>query len=217
MRAEDWSGARVALESSLEAGDDNPFGLNLYSQVLEHYGELPEARSYMERAVRLDPTNAGFRHRLGRISEQEGDKKGALSHYKEALLLDPDYGESLVSLASVSVELNDLSTADGALVGLRRGRANVRKPVVHNITAKVLLAHGKVAEARSEISAALKLSYEPVNIGLAARIEVAAVAADLVQRDAGLRRVSDWITELRAAGRLDEADQLASLAAGQKR
>ncbi len=214
MRADDWAGARVAIESSLDQANDNPFGLNIYSQVLEHYGELPEARTYIERAIRLDPTNASFRHRLGRISEQEGDRWTAFGHYREALQLDPDYGESLVSMASVAVDLGDLTTANGALATLRRGRSNVRKPVVHNITAKVLLANGRVEEARAEITAALKLSQEPVSLGLAARIELAAVAAGIVQRDAGLRRVQDWIKELRAAGRANEADSLAVLAEG---
>jgi tetratricopeptide (TPR) repeat protein len=210
IRSEDWPGARIAVEGSLESGDENPFGLNLYSQVLEHDGQLAEARQYMERAVRLDPTNSPFHHRLGRISEQEGDLSTALAEYRRALELNPENGESLLSFASVAIDLGELPAAADAIRRLRNLPHPERKSIVLNITAKLQMAEGEIARAQSTILDALQQERGLFNLSLAARIEIAAIRSGLVSADIGRRRIREWIEELKHAGHPAEASFLES-------
>jgi tetratricopeptide (TPR) repeat protein len=49
--------------------------------ALDHLERLPEAMASYEQSLLLDPTLADAHYNLGRLSEQLGDKRGALRHF----------------------------------------------------------------------------------------------------------------------------------------
>ena len=73
------------------------FIIRVESLILEAKGLLPEAYDRMKMARDQEPESASFAHRMGQIAEQRGDKITALKHYDEAIQLDNNLLEALLS------------------------------------------------------------------------------------------------------------------------
>lgn len=58
-----------------------------------------EAERLFEGAVRLDPTNAGALNGLGNVCDARGDLDGAISAYRQAIEIDPNYTSAHHDLA----------------------------------------------------------------------------------------------------------------------
>ncbi len=174
IRLDDWQGARAAADAAISSSRGSPtaFALNVQSQILEHFGDLPAAEAAIAAALLQDPTNAGYHHRLGRIAEQSGDRAIARDQYEECLSIDPTYVESLISLASLTADEGDYVSAKASLAKVRRIQG-VRPAVIENVAAKIALADGDLAGARDHIARALDSSRDASNVGLAGRIQLA--------------------------------------------
>lgn len=209
MRVGDFHGARAALAAAMERQrrDPDPYLAFQYSQVLEHFGEYEEARRLTEQAIRRDPQNAGFRHRLGRISEALGDREVARREYEASLALEPDFAESLLSLASMAADDGDLTIARANVERARRLRT-ARKVVVHNVEAKIELRGGDIDGARDAIDKALAEDPDVPTLGLAARIEFEAMERGLVRCSDVSGRIRQFAERIRVGGDAQAADEI---------
>lgn len=208
MRVGDWHGARAALERAVQGRrDPDPWILFQYSLVLEHFGEYEEALVTIEQAIRRDPSDVGFHHRRGRIAEELGDLATAKREYETCLRLDSSFMEALLSLASLAVDQGDFDAANEYLSRRQQlGRAPAR--VVSNLRAKIALAQGDIAAARTAVQDALSEERDVPNLDLAARIELEAVARGEAACSEISNSVRQYAADMRVAGAMDQSDAL---------
>src|SRR5262245_60490648 len=64
LRAGDLSAAEQQLRLAVKSASDNAFYLSTLASILGMQQKLPEASSYFEKAVRIDPGNAKVRRDL---------------------------------------------------------------------------------------------------------------------------------------------------------
>lgn len=98
IRMEDWAGAVAAAKTSIDIGGDTPWTLASYSEALERLGNFREAERMMSLAVNREPNNPGYRHRLGRIAQQTGNRPLAVEQFKRSVEIDPNF-RSVVDIA----------------------------------------------------------------------------------------------------------------------
>lgn len=177
IRLEDWIGAAAAAKTAIDSGGDTPYALSLYSQALEAQGEFEEAGQMMARAVKREPNNPRYRHRLGRIATQLGNRPAALREFRKSVEIDPTFVESWLSLASTQVDSGDI---DGAKESLAAAEASPGAPraVLLNVKAKVALATDDLDGAQGAVDEALKERRDVQNIALAIRVLVLRGEAD---------------------------------------
>jgi tetratricopeptide (TPR) repeat protein len=207
MRVEDWFGARAALQGAIDRQrrDPDPYLAFQYSQVLEHFGEYQEASRMVAQAIRRDPHNAVFHHRRGRIAEALGDRATAAREYEECLRLEPDYVESVLSLASMAIGDNDLDRARSLLRRAQRVR-NARPAVLLNIEAKLYLKERDFDLAREVVERALREERDIPSLDLAARIELEAIATGAARCSDVSDGVRRYAEEIRVKGNAKQAD-----------
>lgn len=86
---ERYDEAVAQFASLLQRAPGNPAILNNYGHTLFLMGRLPEARSTLEEAVRIQPHYAEARYNLGTLLEQSGHATEALREYEQAYALKP--------------------------------------------------------------------------------------------------------------------------------
>jgi Flp pilus assembly protein TadD len=214
IRLRDWVGARAALERAVElrARDPDPYLAFQYSIVLEHDGEYEEAQRLVSQAIRRDPENALFHHRLGRIALELGQRDQAEREFRDAVRLDPGHVEAMLSLASMAADDGRTDIARRELArAIRQPRARVA--VLRTIEAKILLAEGSLMEAREVIRKAVEAEPEPASMLLSARIELEAASRGSVDSKATQEYVSRMAEAIRLQGETEAADRLLADAA----
>jgi tetratricopeptide (TPR) repeat protein len=197
VRLKDWEGAAAAAKTAIDLGGDTPWALAIYSQALEEQRIYPEAEEMMARAVQREPRNAEFRHRLGRIAIQTGDRPKAIGQFRQSLSLDPKYVQSWLSLASA---LADDGHPTGAKEALETGATIPGAPqaIVENVRAKIYFLLGELEPANSMIEEALKHRRDPHNLALAIRIVIARAEQGAIPRGQAKARVKTLAIELDA-------------------
>lgn len=101
-------------------------------------------RSLWEDTLRKAPGNSRAHLSLGNVARKEGDLEAAVSHYRRALQLDPDYGGAHTNLGALLAGRGDL---DGAAHHLARGAALEPEGNTYNNLANVLVMLGRMDEA----------------------------------------------------------------------
>ncbi|GAB2597023.1 tetratricopeptide repeat protein [Kribbella endophytica] len=172
IRMEDWEGAAAAAKTAIDKGGDTPYALSIYSQALEALGEFEDAQTMMSRAVGREPNNPRYRHRLGRIALQLGNRPLAMQEFQRSVEIDATFVDSWMSLASVQVDLGDNASAQFSLARVE-GLPGAPPAVVGNVQAKLALAIDDLNDAQSAIEKALKDRRDPQNLALAVRVLVA--------------------------------------------
>lgn len=172
IRMEDWDGAAAAAKTAIDKGGDTPYALSIYSQALEAQGEFTDAQTMMSRAVKREPSNPRYRHRLGRIALQLGNKQLALQEFQHSVDIDPTFVESWMSLASVHVDVGDTQAAQTALTKVK-ALPGAPSAVIYNVSAKLALATGDLSGAQSAIDEALRSRRDAQNLALAVRVLIA--------------------------------------------
>jgi tetratricopeptide (TPR) repeat protein len=76
-----------------------------------------EARTILEKAAEIDPTNAEVFYNLGVISYSEGDREGAVELYRKATSVDPHHAKAFYNLA---LTLDELGRSDQAIAAMVR-------------------------------------------------------------------------------------------------
>ena len=207
IRLERWEPARAALQGAMGKHQLDPYTAFYYSQVLEHFREFDEARRVMELAVRLDPRRAPFHHRLGRIAQAQNQTTEAKREFLKAIELEPTYGESLVTLASIETDEGNVKQAR-ALLKRAKHSGNVRPAVLCTLEAKILMSEENLDEAQQLVDAALRHDREPETLMLAIRIVNQQQSRGHLDALRAQAHCEPLLAELAAQGFAAEADDL---------
>lgn len=209
-RMEDWDGASAAAKMAIDAGGDTPYALSLYSQALEKQGDFATAAEMMARAVKREPANSAYHHRLGRIHQQTGNRELAIAEFEASVTIDPGFVDSWLSLASIRADAHDF---DGAAAALARASAIKGAPleVVENVRAKLALLQDDLEGARASVSAALRRRRDARNLALAIRVEIAWGEAGRLAVGQVRANVRLMAKELDALGHLVDVLELSAL------
>lgn len=149
-----------ALAETQHADTENQVAFLLWRQgyLLHVAGEYEQAIEYFSKSIDLHPTAEGFTYRgwslsmLGRLEE-------AIDECKQAIELDPEYGNPY---NDIGVYLIDLGQTENALPWLRKATQAKRYccyQYPHFNIGRVLLSKGRLAEAIYAFERAL--SYQP--------------------------------------------------------
>lgn len=76
---------------------------------------LSEVERWFDEVEERLPEVAALKSDRGRILDERGKPKRALTYFQKALALDPDHREALIGLARVSKQLGDERTAQDAM------------------------------------------------------------------------------------------------------
>ncbi|MWB97892.1 toll/interleukin-1 receptor domain-containing protein [Agromyces seonyuensis] len=207
MRAGNWSGAAAAARTAIDQGGDTPWTLDLYAESLEKLGDLEEAELIITRAVEREPTNANYRHRLGRIAQRRGNHKLAIEQFTRSGALDPNHFQSRLSLASMHADAGSLDEAqrelDAATVS-----PGVPAGVSQNVQAKIRLLQGDVEAAHDAISVALKDRRDAANLALAVQVWIMRAEMGKVGKGQARAQVKVLSSELDDLGELQSVLEL---------
>jgi len=106
-----YADAAARVERALSAHPDVAVFHELHGRVLAAKGESPDgARAAFDRALELDPKNAGASIGLAELAAQAGDIDAALALYDRAAELDPD--DSTAALAAAKLAQGAGRSAD---------------------------------------------------------------------------------------------------------
>jgi tetratricopeptide (TPR) repeat protein len=146
LRRGDTAAALNAARAAVNAEPDNPQILHLLGLSLHKSGDLAEARSVLDRAIELAPTDAGLHLSRGNL-EFGRDSEAATAALKQAVVLNPNQGEAYVALLHLALAAGDRDEAARQLKLAERVDADA---------IDVRLAAGCVAQAKGDHDTALK-------------------------------------------------------------
>jgi tetratricopeptide (TPR) repeat protein len=86
----DWEAARLAAEDALALDAEHIAALNLRAESLRKLGRTLDAHRDLENALRVNPDSAETHAALGWTYLQDGQRRPAEKHFREALRLDPE-------------------------------------------------------------------------------------------------------------------------------
>ncbi len=105
----------------------------------------------------MQPRSPAYWHRLGMVEVMQGDSKSALSHFRKAVELKPDYGPAINDIVysytkgkqfdAALAELDRLATMPGS-----------SQDEIHRIRGQVFLAKGDMSAAEREFRKAIELN-----------------------------------------------------------
>ncbi|MBI2571897.1 MAG: tetratricopeptide repeat protein [Candidatus Schekmanbacteria bacterium] len=186
----------------------------VFTQLLEIAQRLPLSRSYL----------ADLHRRLGNIQGAHGELDSALEHFRQAIILIGNQGET-VQLARTYLDLGACHSRWGNVVQARENVARALKIVersesaeevakAHDSLGRLALDHGEIAEAREHFSKSLRLrSKASDEVGVAFTL-VHLADADIQQGLKGdaVQRLEEAIAVFRRVGQQrGEAEALAQL------
>jgi Flp pilus assembly protein TadD len=99
-----------AIELARDA-DSLAFARHEYAETLVTWGEAPEARAQLERAVAAQPGDPGAWHDLGLLRHHAGDDPGAIQALARAEQLAPGDVRPRTALAALYWKLGDRASA----------------------------------------------------------------------------------------------------------
>lgn len=116
----DFTGAEQEFKRAIELNPGLPDGHFGYGMVvLAPRGQLQEALKEMKLARDLDPLSLAENTYLGLLYQFQGDSEKAISYYKRALELDPNFWEAHYSLASAYLHQGNFAAFDSELARMQ--------------------------------------------------------------------------------------------------
>ncbi len=91
--------ARPDLETAVRLAPQMPEPYYFLAMIAKQGGDYKAAISHLQAVVRLQPRNATAWHMLGQSLEHESQMPDAISAWKQAVAIDPDYRQPLISLS----------------------------------------------------------------------------------------------------------------------
>lgn len=128
-----------AIDSARDP-DSAAFARHEYAETLVSWGELPEARSQLERAVAASPNDASTWHDLGLLRHNAGDDPGAITALTRAAELAPHDARPRTALAALYWKRGDRASA------ARTYRSLLELDLPDGLRAKVEWALGELAK-----------------------------------------------------------------------
>jgi Flp pilus assembly protein TadD len=101
--------AKAILADIVRLDPDFAEGLTRAASLAYQDGELEQAKSLLERALRIEPRHFGAWAGLGLVLEDMGDLKGAQKAYREALYLHPFLDGAKRGLIRLDAKIDGLS------------------------------------------------------------------------------------------------------------
>jgi len=98
-----WQNSEVLYRHTLKVSENNYLAHNNLGATLVEKGQIDEAISQYQEAIRLKPDYAGYQYNLGVALNQKGQTDKAISQFQEAIRLAPDYVEAYNNLGSILV------------------------------------------------------------------------------------------------------------------
>lgn len=153
--------ARAGFEQAREQADSDQALGEVYGQLGAWYqvhGLNEEALVAYRNAVTLSPLRFEWQYLLAGVHEELDRISDAITHYGEAINIDPGYVPARVRRGRLHLDLGD---ADSALADFEAARVqDAQVPAVHAGLGQALLADGRYAEAIEALSRALELDPE---------------------------------------------------------
>ncbi len=119
-------------------------------------GQIDEAISYFQEAIRLKPDYAEAHYNLGVVLAGKGQIDEAISYFQEAVRLKPDYAEAHNNLGAALARKGQINEA---ISEYREAlRLNPDFPDAHNNLGDALFKQGQNDEAISQFREALRLN-----------------------------------------------------------
>ncbi len=103
--------ALADLASAIGFWKSNPAVYYLQGLAFEQKGDLPQARSSLEKAVELKPDYPEALISLGRILWELGDTRGALKEFDDAVAVAPDFAEAHYNRGLAEARLGQIKPA----------------------------------------------------------------------------------------------------------
>jgi tetratricopeptide (TPR) repeat protein len=119
-------------------------------------GEVDEARSQLESAIKQSPNSAEAHRVLGMVELADGDTANGISRLRAAVRLNPNDERARLSVASSLLESQQLDEAEHALLDALKALPTSGR--AHYLLALTYQRQGKRAEAFRELQAALLLN-----------------------------------------------------------
>jgi len=180
-KAGGWKEGRALFEHALEARPNDWVIENNFGVLLSNEDPASmDARRHLERAVALQPADAGAHHNLAAVLYEQGDDAAARAEWETALRLKTDYADPHIGLGSLEMRAGQFDEARRQYESALQLEPNNADAHAH--LGLVLAGTNHLDEARREFERALALnpgSYVAEN-GLARWL---ATAPDSSQRD----------------------------------
>ncbi len=167
LRLKDLRNAEGFSNRAKSVNPADPYVLQVESLILEERGNLDAAYGLMRRASEQEPESAGFWHRLDRIAEQKGDREPALDYYTNAIRLDPEFRDAILSRASILIDLGR-PEAEKEIVNLKKQITGSRMAILRGIEAKLLFVKDELDPALQ----VLRPNTDSASWALRAKIEL---------------------------------------------
>jgi tetratricopeptide (TPR) repeat protein len=163
--------ARSAYRQAIAAMPRNPELLLELGVLAGQHGDLASARRSLEKALKLDRTDANIPFNLGQVAKAEGQNERAIHYFRQTLTLDPEYHEALFDLGEA---LYVAGRPAEALPFLDKAvAADPRNAEAHHVRALVLDRLERTAEAVAAYRKVLEIDPGHVNACLNLAIQVA--------------------------------------------
>ncbi len=155
-RQQAWSEALSYYEQAASGDETNAALVTAVAHCYANLEQWETATEWYSRTVELSPESAQAWLYLGNSQENAGDLQGAEASYLQANTLASGSETVLRRLVSTSIQLNDLTTAESALLQLA---AVVPDDwTVYHDLAIVYSEQGRIDEALAQIDTALSLA-----------------------------------------------------------
>ena len=168
-----WRNSVSLFAHTLQVTRNNALAHNSLGIALLAQGEVDQAITHCEEALRLRPNYAKAHYNLGNALFSRGEVNQALAHYQEALQLQPNYDKAQNSLGFA---LLSQGRVDQAVAHFEKS-LNIRpnSPEVHNNLGLALLSQDKVDQAMVHYQEAIRLNpnYPEALDGLARLLAMA--------------------------------------------
>lgn len=208
-RLEDWAGVVAYAKTAVDLRGGTPYALSLYAQGLEETGNYPEAEKMMRAAIAKEPSNGGYRHRLGRVLLRNGRKEEAISCFRKSIELDGTLSEPRLSLAGVLIDQGDIDSAQRVLEDIPSQEKGTRA-VSLNLQGRAALSTGDLAAAMAYVDEALNARRDAQNVYLAIRVRLAQGLAGDIPAGQARAYIRVLCQELNSLGSLDLVGDLLS-------
>ncbi len=106
-----WEGAERAFRNAARLAATDSVGLVEFANFLTSMGRGDEAMEFAARALELDPNSPVNYNEMGYALQFSGQTDAALEQYLEALLIDPDFGQTHGCLAGLYLEAGQVEKA----------------------------------------------------------------------------------------------------------
>ena len=156
----DWRKVRSMFERALAAAPNCPHVLTQFAcRFYRDLCEFHKAQELLEKAVTLDPINAGPRASLSFVLRYQGRYEAALNEAEKAISINPTHGYANLSKIFSLISLREFSQASEMIKRMER-IAGVGDTQLLNCSSRFYLISGDAAKANQTLKEIIRLSQQ---------------------------------------------------------